>query len=115
MIRSLEANRIVANEPGIRSIADALMSPEPGVLPFEIHKRRVTGGFTATNDQILDAMSFAFHRLKLVVEPGGSVSLAALLFNRVRFVGAGPILVILSGGNVDADVFAAAISRPPLV
>lgn len=115
LIRSLEANRIVANEPGIRSIADALMSPEPGVLPFQIHKRRVTGGFTATNDQILDAMSFAFHKLKLVVEPGGAVSLAALLFNRVRFVGAGPILVILSGGNVDADVFAAAISRPPLV
>lgn len=56
--------------PGIRSIADALMSPEPGIIPFEVRKRRVAGGFTATNDQLLDAMSYAFHNLKLVVEPG---------------------------------------------
>ena len=100
---------------GIRSIADALMSPEPGILPFEIHKRRVKGGFTATNDQLLDAMSYAFHNLKLVVEPGGANALAVLLNNRAHFAGRGPVLLVLSGGNVDADVFSQAIARTPPV
>jgi threonine dehydratase len=111
LIRSLEAKRIVSNAPGIRSIADALMSPEPGVLPFEIHKRRVKGGFTASNDQLLDAMSFAFHHLKLVVEPGGANALAVLLNNRRHFAERGPVLIILSGGNVDAELFSKAIAR----
>ena len=115
LIKSLAAKKIVSNAPGIRSIADALMSPEPGVLPFEIHKRRVRGGFTATNDQLLDAMSYAFHNLKLVVEPGGANALAVLLNNRAHFAGRGPVLLILSGGNVDADMFAQAIARTPPV
>ena len=113
LIRSLAAKRIVSNAPGARSIADALMSPEPGELTFEIHKRRVQGGFTASNDQLLDAMSFAFHHMKLVVEPGGVNGLAVLLNNRAFFAGKGPVLVVLSGGNVDADMFARAIARPP--
>jgi threonine dehydratase len=115
LIRSLAAGKIVANAPGIRSIADALMSPEPGILPFEIHKRRVKGGFVASNDQLLDAMSFAFHQLKLVVEPGGVNSLAVLLNNRAHFASRGPVLVVLSGGNVDAEMFSKAIAGPPVV
>ena len=113
LIRSLAARQIVSNAPGIRSIADALMSPEPGALTFEIHKRRVRGGFTASNDQLLDAMSFAFHNMKLVVEPGGANGLAVLLNNRAHFAARGPVLVVLSGGNVDADLFARAIARAP--
>ena len=113
LIRSLAAKTIVSNAPGIRSIADALMSPEPGMLTFEIHKRRVRGGFTASNDQLLDAMSFAFHHMKLAVEPGGANGLAVLLNNRAFFAGKGPVLVVLSGGNVDADMFARAIARQP--
>ena len=113
LIRSLVAGKIVANEPGYRSIADALLTPEPGVLPFEIHKRRVKGGFAASNDQLLDAMSFAFHHLKLVVEPGGACSLAVLLNSRRHFAERGPVLIVLSGGNVDAEMFSQAIARKP--
>ena len=113
LIRSLAARQIVSNAQGIRSIADALMSPEPGALTFEIHKRRVRGGFTASNGQLLDAMSFAFHNMKLVVEPGGANGLAVLLNNRAHFAARGPVLVVLSGGNVDADMFARAIARAP--
>jgi threonine dehydratase len=111
LIRSLAAKQIVSNAPGVRSIADALMSPEPGALTFEIHKRRVRGGFTASDDQLLDAMSFAFHHMKLVVEPGGANGLAVLLNNRAYFAERGPILVVLSGGNVDPAIFARAIAR----
>ena len=87
------------------------MSPAPGALTFEIHKRRVRGGFTASDDQLLDAMSFAFHHMKLVVEPGGANALAVLLNNRAYFAERGPILVVLSGGNVDPEIFARAIAR----
>ena len=58
-------------------------------------------------------MSFAFHHLKLVAEPGGACSLAILLNNRAHFASRGPILVVLSGGNVDADMFSQAIARTP--
>ncbi len=111
LIRSLAAKQIVNNAPGVRSIADALMSPAPGALTFEIHKRRVRGGFTASDDQLLDAMSFAFHHMKLVAEPGGANALAVLLNNRAYFAERGPILVVLSGGNVDPEIFARAIAR----
>lgn len=112
-IRSLAAGKIVSNDPGYRSIADALLTPEPGVLPFEVHKRRLKGGFAATNDQLLDAMSFAFHHLKLVAEPGGACSLAVLLNNRAHFAARGPVLIVMSGGNVDAEMFTQAIARTP--
>ena len=58
-------------------------------------------------------MSFAFHYLKLVVEPGGACSLATVLVNRKHFAERGPVLVVLSGGNVDAEMFAQAIARTP--
>lgn len=113
LIRSLAAGSIVKNEPGIRSIADALLTETPGVLTFEVHKRALKGGFAATNHELLDAMSFAFHHLKLVVEPGGAASLAVLLNNRAHFATRGPVLIVLSGGNVDPELYAQAIARPP--
>jgi threonine dehydratase len=51
--------------------------------------------------------------MKLVVEPGGANGLAVLLNNRAHFAARGPVLVVLSGGNVDADMFARAIARAP--
>jgi threonine dehydratase len=109
--RSLAAGRIVSNEPGIRSIADALMSAEAGVLPFEIHRRRLAGSLAASNDQILDAMAFAFQHIKLVVEPGGAAALATVFAHREIFAEAGPVLVYLTGGNVDPGMFARALAR----
>ncbi len=109
LIKSLAAGRIVQNDAPYNSIADALMSPAPGVLPFAVHQRRISGGFVASNGQMLDAMSFAFRNMKLVAEPGGACSLAVLLNNRDHFAKRGPVLVILSGGNVDAEMFSRAI------
>lgn len=111
LIRSLAAGRIIETKDAKPSIADALMSPAPGVLPFELHKRFLKGGFAATDDQLLEAMAVAFHDLKLVVEPGGAASLAVLLNNREHFKARAPVLVVLTGGNVDPEMFRRALER----
>ncbi|MCE3249059.1 MAG: Pyridoxal-5'-phosphate-dependent protein beta subunit [Geminicoccaceae bacterium] len=103
--RSLAAGRRLANPPDGRSICDALLVPTPGELTFELNRRVLAGALALADEDVLRAMSFAFRALKLVVEPGGAVALAALLAGhfdaRGRTVG-----VVLSGGNVDPALFA---------
>ena len=60
-----------------------------------------------SDTEVAEAMRYAFNLLKLVVEPGGSVALAALLAGKLP--GEGPIALVLSGGNVDPDLFARVI------
>lgn len=107
--RSLRSGRIEGNAPGGSTLCDALLSPSPGALTFPINRARLAGGLVVSDDEVLAAMRFAFTHLKLVLEPGGSVALAALLAGRFeargRTVGA-----VLSGGNVDAGVFARALA-----
>ncbi|NUR66472.1 MAG: threo-3-hydroxy-L-aspartate ammonia-lyase [Streptomyces sp.] len=102
--RSLEAGRRVAI-PVPRTIADGQALDIPGELTFAVNQRLVDGISLVTDDEIRDAMRFAFERLKIVIEPSGATPLAALLAGRVeglpRRVG-----VIVSGGNVDAARFA---------
>lgn len=92
-------------KPGGASICDALLAPTPGELTFALNRRLLTGGISVTDDEVRMAMRAAFASLKLVVEPGGAVALAAALAGRLpeqyRRVG-----VVLSGGNVDAALFA---------
>jgi threonine dehydratase len=108
--RSLAAGRRESNPPGVRSICDALLAPEPGVLTFEINRRRLAGGVVASDDEVRTAIAWAARRLKLVVEPGGAVALAAVLAGRLETRGR-TVAVVLSGGNVDdallRDVLAA--------
>ena len=96
--------------PGGSLLCDALLAPMPGELTFAVNKARLTGGLAVSDEEVLAAMAFAFTYLKLAVEPGGAVCLAALLAGRYpaegRVVG-----VVLSGGNVDASVFARALTR----
>jgi threonine dehydratase len=103
--RSLEAGRRVANHPEARSICDALLAPEPGALTFSINGRLLKGGFTVTDAEVTDAMRFAFGTLKLVLEPGGAVALAAVLTGKLPTQGR-TIGVVCSGGNVDPALFA---------
>jgi threonine dehydratase len=109
--RSLASGQIETNEPGSRSIADALMSAEVGKLPFDIHRRRVKASLVADDDRLLDAMAFAYQHLKLVVEPGGAAALAAVMAHREVFAAQAPVLVLLTGGNVDPQMFVRAIQR----
>jgi threonine dehydratase len=106
--RSLEAGERVANGPGATSICDALLVPTPGELTFRINQQLLAGGIAVSDDEVRDAMAFAFRHLKLVIEPGGAVALAAVLSGKVPLEQR-TAAVVLSGGNVDPALFAAAI------
>ena len=110
MRRSLEAGRILANDPSARSICDCLLAPSPGVIPFAIARRLLDGGRTASDDQTRRAMATAFADYKLVLEPGGAVALAVVLARKEEWRGK-TVAVIASGGNVDNDTFKAALAR----
>jgi threonine dehydratase len=106
--RSLAAGERVGNAPGGSQLCDALLSPSPGELTFSINRGRLAGVAVVSDAEVLAAMAFAFRHLKLVVEPGGAVALAAALSGKLDLRGrtAG---VVLSGGNVDPAVFSRAI------
>ena len=105
--RSLRAGRRVSNEPG-RSLCDSLLSPTPGELTFSINQPRLAGGLVVSEAEALAAMALAFRELKIVVEPGGAVALAAVLAGRLDCRGK-TVAVLCSGGNVDAEVFQRAL------
>ncbi len=110
--RSLALGRRVENPPEARSICDALMSRTPGELTFAINSRLLKGGLSASDEEVLAAMAFAIRHLKLVVEPGGAVALAALLSGRVETRGKNCV-VILSGGNADDAMIQRALAENP--
>lgn len=108
--RSLEAGQRLANAPGGQSICDAILTPEPGKLPFEIARTRLSGGFAVSDGDVRAAMRFAFRHLKLVVEPGGAVALATVLRGVPEPLAGRHVGVMLTGGNVDAGLFAEVIA-----
>lgn len=103
--RSLRSGRRETVDPTARSICDALLAPSPGNLTFPIIQRLLSSGLTVGDDQVRAAMRFAFGSMKLVVEPGGAVALAAVLG------GVAPpcddaTVVVVSGANVDPQLYA---------
>lgn len=109
--RSLALGHRVGNEPGKRSICDAIVTEIPGEFTFSINQPRVGAGLTVTDDEVLAAIAFAVRELKLVVEPGGAAALAALLAGRVATAGR-TTLVVVTGGNIDPAMLARAIGAP---
>ncbi|MDP3745689.1 MAG: threonine/serine dehydratase [Phenylobacterium sp.] len=105
-LRSLQKGERVTLTPTTRSLCDALESPAPGQLTFPILQKTVADVAVVTDAEVAEAMRYAFAVLKLVVEPGGSVGLAALLAGKVRSWGDGSTGLVLSGGNVDPELFA---------
>jgi threonine dehydratase len=103
--RSLRAGKREPHSGTGRTICDALMASIPGEITFAINSQLLSHGVTATDEEVGVAVGFAFRELKLVVEPGGAVGLAALLAGRIDTAGKN-VVIVLSGGNVDADLFA---------
>jgi threonine dehydratase len=109
-VLSLQAGARVGAAPGAQpSLCDALMSPKPGELTFALNAPRLTKGVAVSDRDALSAMAFAFRHLKVVLEPGGAVALAAALTHKLDLNG-GVAVIVASGGNVDARVFAQAIA-----
>jgi threonine dehydratase len=103
--RSLEAGRRISIDVP-RTIADGQAAHIPGELTFSVNERLVDEIVLVSDDEIRDAMRFAFDRLKTVMEPSGATALAALLASRLDPVPA-RVGLIVSGGNVDTKRFAA--------
>ncbi|MGB7243292.1 MAG: threonine/serine dehydratase [Sulfitobacter sp.] len=108
--RSLISGQIERNARMTGSLCDAIITPQPGEITFPILKRLAGPGLVVTEDEALQAMAQAFNRLKLVAEPGGAVALAAALFHGDQIDGT-DVIVTISGGNVDAEVFGQALTR----
>lgn len=108
--RSLAVGTILRNPRSAGSLCDAIVTPEPGRITFPILSRLCGPGIVVSDDDALRAMAVAFTRLKIVVEPGGAVALAAALFHGDRIDG-DAVIAVASGGNVDAATFRLALDR----
>lgn len=110
--RSLAAGSRQRNDSAARSICDALLAPMPGELTFALNSRLAAGGLAVSDEAVREAMAFALRVLKLTVEPGGAVCLAALLSG--RFDARGRVVALtLSGGNVDDATLESALQAFP--
>lgn len=102
--RSFRSGEREQNAALTGTICDALMARTPGRLTFAINRSLVGAGVAATDQEVAAAVAFAFAELKLVVEPGGAVALAALMTGKVD-VRNKVAVAVLSGGNVDPELF----------
>ena len=106
--RSLRSGGIERNNAMSGNICDAIITPQPGDMTFPIMQRLCGPGLVISEDEALQAMGHAFNRLKLVAEPGGAAALAAALYRADQIEG-DDVIVTISGGNVDAPMFARAL------
>jgi threonine dehydratase len=106
--RSLISGGIESNDRLSGSICDAILTPAPGNLTFPIMKRLCGPGLVIPEEDCRRAMVQAFARLKVVLEPGGAIALAAALYHPDLIEG-DTVIAVASGGNVDAAVFTAAM------
>jgi threonine dehydratase len=112
LARSILAGQIVSNPPG-PSIADGLRPNAPGAIPFGILRERLSQTAVVSDDEIERAVAWLFRAARLVVEPSGAASVAALMAGKIA-APRGPVVAVISGGNVDPAVFGRILSRTDL-
>jgi len=108
LAESLKAGerRVLSAHPP--TLCDGLRAPAAGAITFAINRRELAGAVAVDDDAVLEAMALAAEHLKVVLEPSGAAALAALLRHPPQGSCVG---VILSGGNVDADLLSKALTR----
>jgi threonine dehydratase len=107
--RSLQSGRIETNAAPSGGICDAIVTPSPGQITFPIMQGLCGAGLVVSEDEVLRAMALAWARLKIVVEPGGCVALAAALFHSEKIDG-DSVVAVATGGNVDPALFQRALA-----
>ena len=107
--RSLASDTPAGNDPKARSICDALQSPYPGTMTLPINKEKLAGGLAVSDDEVRAAVRFAFEKLKLVAEPGGSAGLAAALAGKIPDHDRA-LAIVISGANVDPELYCEILS-----
>ena len=108
--QSFQASKRVSVDINRLGMCDGILTPTPGEIPFAINQHYGVRGLSASDDMVCEAMSFAFNRLNLKLEPSGAVALACLLDNKEKFKGS-RTLIMLSGGNVDEKTFSNCLAR----
>lgn len=108
--RSLRAGEIVTNAKPAGSVCDALLAPSPGAIGFALNRAHHARAMSVSDREALAAVALAFRELRLVVEPGGAVALAALMIGS-RDWRERTVVVVLSGGNIDESLLARALAE----
>ncbi|MXX06634.1 MAG: threonine/serine dehydratase [Gammaproteobacteria bacterium] len=111
--RSLKAGRRVRIKGDSFTRCDALAATIPGEITWSVNKRNVNGFVTVSEDETGMAISVAARYLKTVLEPGGAVALAAILHEKLPVRGK-TVAIVASGGNIDAELFAAYLRDFPI-
>ena len=102
--KSLENKKIISNSPNMNSICDALLAPMPGDITFPINLKNLDGGISVSDEEVKKTIILLSEHLKIVVEPGGAVAAAALLNKRLDLKNK-KVIVMISGGNIDLELF----------
>ena len=109
-LMSLKNNYIVSNKNTSSSICDALLVSQPGEMTFEINKSTLKGGLDVSDQEVRKTIKILAETLKLMVEPGGAVAAAALFTKKIEIKNKN-VVVMLSGGNIDRELFSQIVTR----
>ena len=101
---SLKNNSIVKNKESGKSICDALLAPQPGNVTFPINQTTLDGGLAVSDKEVKKTIVELAEDMKIVVEPGGAVAATALLTNKINVKNKN-VIVVISGGNIDYELF----------
>ena len=108
VVRSLKSGERQTNKKISGGLCDAIITPTPGELTFPLMQKYCGGGIVVTDEEVMKAIALAFTRLRIVVEPGGAVALAAALFHSKKCDNE-TVIAVVSGGNIDPDIFKKAL------
>ena len=101
---SLEKGEIVSNSSSSRSICDALLAPQPGKLTFIINQSTLKGGLVVSDEEVKKTIVTLAENLKIITEPGGAAAAAAVLHKKINVQNKN-VVVMISGGNIDSEMF----------
>ena len=102
---SLESKKIISNKQGFESICDAIITPQPGNITFPLNLKALAGGIVVKDEEVKNSIKVLAEHLKIIVEPGGAVAATAALTKKIDMKNK-TVVVMISGGNIDLDMFA---------